>query len=209
MKGGAPWLVDRRQDASYAEWRVVKLSLFVGAEVFALVLAIQAQSSAPAAKTEALAAAARRGDAKAVAQLLDEGVDVNTKFRYGATALSYAADHGRLEVVKILIARGAEVNVEDTFYHATPLTWASNSAQTRKAEHAEIVRILLKAGATGIDAALRSAVSEQDVPMTKVIIDHGGVSAGGLTAALELAAKANAVELVSLLQAAGAKPKGQ
>ena len=74
-------------------------------------------------KAEALAAAARKGDVTAVAKLLDEGVDVNTKFRYGTTALSFAADHGQLEVVKLLLARGASVNVKDTFYGATPLTW--------------------------------------------------------------------------------------
>lgn len=37
-------------------------------------------------------AAARRGDAAQVKALLDQGVDVNTKFRYDATALSYASD---------------------------------------------------------------------------------------------------------------------
>jgi hypothetical protein len=72
----------------------------------------------------------------------------------------------------------------------------------------EIVRLLLKAGATGIDNALQSAVSEDDAAMTKVILDHGGASAAALTGALEMAKKANAAELVKLLEAAGAKPKG-
>src|SRR5262245_54176544 len=71
--------------------------------------AAAAQTPPPTDKAEALAAAARTGDAVTVTKLLDEGVDVNTKFRYGATALSYAADHGQLEVVKVLLARGANV----------------------------------------------------------------------------------------------------
>ena len=79
------------------------------------------QSSAPGYKAEALWEAARKGDATTVGKLLDEGVDVNTKYRYGATALSYACDRGNIEVVKVLLAHGADVNVEDTFYHATPL----------------------------------------------------------------------------------------
>ena len=99
-----------------------------------------AQTTPAAAKTvspdkiDALATAARQGDVATVKTLLDEGVDVNTKFRYGATALSFAADHGHLEVVKLLLERGADVNVKDTFYNATPLTWASSPAhdtQTR------------------------------------------------------------------------------
>src|ERR1700686_1670239 len=80
------------------------------------------QSSVLSDKAEALAEAARKGDAMAVRRLLDEGVDVNTKYRYGATALAYASDRGHLDVVKLLLDRGADVNVRDTFYHATPLT---------------------------------------------------------------------------------------
>jgi ankyrin repeat protein len=170
--------------------------------------AIHGQPAGPADKAEAFAAAARRGDAAAVSKLLDEGVDVNSKYRYGATALSYAADHGRLDVVKVLLARGADVNVKDTFYGATPLTWASSPAQTHRPEHVEIVRLLLKAGATGIDAALQGAVFGESAATVKAILDHGGVSAAGLTNALEAAKKVNAPELVKLLEAAGAKPKG-
>lgn len=167
---------------------------------------VDVQSPAPAGRAEAFAAAARRGDAAAVTKLLDEGVDVNTKYRYGATALSYAADHGRLEVVRILIGRGADVNVKDSFYGATPLTWAASPAQTRKPEHAEIVRLLLKAGATGINGALISAASEPDVPMLKGILDHGGLSAAALSDALEAATREKSAEAVKLLEAAGAKP---
>lgn len=46
--------------------------------------------------------AARKGDAAAVAALLDKGADVNAKFRYGSTALFKAADRGNSEVVKSL-----------------------------------------------------------------------------------------------------------
>src|SRR4029453_6192290 len=119
--------------------------------------AAAAQTPPPSEKAEALAAAARKGDAATVTKLLDEGVGVNTKFRYGATALSYAADHGQLEVVKVLLARGANVNVKDTFYGATPLPWAVSPALTRKPEHAEIVGLLLKHGAEGKEDALMSA----------------------------------------------------
>ena len=120
------------------------------------------QSSSSTDKADALAEAARKGDAAAVKKLLDEGVDVNTKFRYGATALSYACDRGHLDVVKLLIDRGADVNVKDTFYDATPLTWAVSPAMGRKPQHPEIVRLLLQHGAQGKGQALLGAVSEPD-----------------------------------------------
>ena len=157
-------------------------------------------------KAEAFSAAVRKGDLAAVKQLLDSGVDVNTKFRYDATAISFASDRGYAEIVKLLIERGADVNVKDTFYNATPLTWAAGPAQARTPGHAEVVRLLLKAGATGNAAALSAAVSAKDAPMVKVILDHGGLAAGPLTNALEAARSAKATDIVAMLEAAGAKP---
>src|SRR5436190_5572345 len=117
------------------------------------------QSSGATDRAEALAEAARKGDAAAVKKLLDDGVDVNTKFRYGATALSYACDRGHVDVVKLLLDRGADVNVKDTFYGATPLSWAVRPAMGRKPQHPEIVRLLLRHGAQGKEAALMGAIS--------------------------------------------------
>ena len=157
------------------------------------------------ARAEALWEAARKGDAAAVKKLLDEGVDVNSKFRYGATALSYACDRGHLEVVRVLLERGADPNVKDTFYGATPLNWASSPAQTRKPEHATIVGLLLKAGAKGQQDALFAAVGEGDAPMTSIILGHGGLSTAVLGDALEAATGETQTEIIALLEKAGAK----
>jgi ankyrin repeat protein len=174
--------------------------------VFLSAAAAGGQSSAPGDKAEALWEAARKGDATTVKKLLDEGVDVNTKYRYGATALSYACDRGNLEVVKVLLAHGADVNVEDTFYHATPLTWAASPAMGRKPQHAEIVGLLLDHGAKGKDDALMEAVSAPDVAMTKIILQHGGFPPDTLSSALETAKKDGHQDIVALLEQAGAKP---
>jgi hypothetical protein len=166
-----------------------------------------AQTPTASGKADALAAAARKGDAAAVTKLLDEGVDVNSKFRYGTTALSFAADHGHLEVVKVLVARGADVNVKDTFYNATPLTWAVMPAMTRKPDHAAIVGVLLKAGASGKEQALMTSIAAGQAPTVKVILDAGGLSAETLADALEAAERGKRTGIVPLLTAAGAKPR--
>src|ERR671918_806840 len=92
----------------------------------------------PLTKAEQLQEAARKGDAATVKKLLDEGVDVNTKFRYNATALFYACDHGHVEVVKVLLDKGADMSVKDTFYGFTPLMLATSPAQKKRPEHTEI-----------------------------------------------------------------------
>jgi ankyrin repeat protein len=108
--------------------------------------------------------------------------------------------------VRILLERGAEVNVKDTFYGATPLTWAVSPAMARKPQHPEIVKLLLEHGAQGKENALRAAVSDADAATTKVILENGGLSAAILTDALESAKKDGHQNMVALLEQAGAKP---
>ena len=163
-------------------------------------------SAADPAKAEALSAAVRKGDLAAVRTLLDQGVDVNTKFRYNATALAFASDRGLVDIVKLLIDRGADVNARDTFYNATPLTWAAGPAMARTPGHAEVVRLLLIAGATGAPQAMTSAMSADDMPMVRAILEHGRLPATALTNALETALAGKKKEIVVLLEAAGAKP---
>src|SRR5882724_11031334 len=81
--------------------------------------------------------AARKGDAPAVAALLDKGAEVNARFRYGTTALFKAAERGNVEVVKVLLARGVDVTVKDTFYQTTAMSWALSN------KHIDVVRALL------------------------------------------------------------------
>ena len=170
--------------------------------------AARAQPGAAAGdRADALSDAARKGDAAAVKKLLDEGVDVNTKFRYDRTALSFAADRGHVEVVKLLLDRGADVNAKDTFYNAAALNWAVNPAMERKPQHAEVVRLLLEHGAQGKDTALMGAVSAGDAPMTKAVLDVGGLAPGMLSDALEAATTRKRTEIVALLQQAGAKAR--
>ncbi len=56
---------------------------------------------------EDLLAAVRKQDVPAVKALLDKGANVNAKSPYGATPLFFAADRGNLEIIKILLDRGA------------------------------------------------------------------------------------------------------
>jgi hypothetical protein len=165
-----------------------------------------AQAPGAGDRADALAEAARKGDAAAIKKLLDEGVDVNTKFRYGATALSYACDRGHLDAAKLLMDRGADVNARDTFYKATPLNWAVTPAMGRKPQHPEIVRLLLEHGAQGKEQAFLAAVSEPDLATTKVILDSRGIPSDLLSDALDLAKDRKLGDLVSLLEGAGARP---
>ena len=72
-------------------------------------LCLAAATSADTA-TPALVQAAEEGDLARVTQLLDVGTDPNAHDAWRNTGLIYAARDGRVEMVKLLIARGADVN---------------------------------------------------------------------------------------------------
>lgn len=83
------------------------------------------------------------GDLQTVQELLkDGGVDVNVHGSFGGpTALIVAARLGHVEIVKTLLAHGAEVNAEDD-YGQTALYFAKKNSRAR------IVEILEAAGGT-------------------------------------------------------------
>ena len=47
---------------------------------------------------------------------LERGAEINSGNRYKATALFFAADKGHVEIVKLLLDKGADINTTDTFY---------------------------------------------------------------------------------------------
>jgi hypothetical protein len=166
-----------------------------------------ALAQAPAlTKADQLQDAARKGDAAAVKKLLDDGVDVNTKFRYNATALFYACDHGHVEVVRVLLDKGAAMDIKDTFYGFTPLALALGPAQKKRPEHTEIAKLLVARGSPGKELALNSAIQNDDAALAKVVLDSGGLTASTLSDALEFAKSQNKPAIAAALEQAGAKP---
>ncbi len=148
---------------------------------------------------EALLAAARTGDAAAVKALLARGADVNAKTDYGVTPLALAADKGHVEVVKILLQHKADVNSKDSFYQATPLTWASMRGR------AAVAALLVEAGAEGAEGVLSMAASNGQADMVRALLEKKKFKPQTLNAALA-AAPANNKEISELLTKAGAKP---
>lgn len=146
--------------------------------------------------------AVRRGDAAAVATLLDKGAEVNAKFRYGATALFKAAERGNLEIVKLLLARGADATVRDTFYGAKAMTWALGDNI-----NVELVGALLEKDPTSVEDVLMTGVRGGNVGLVEVALSKANLKAETLTAALAVAmSDKEKVAIAEALKKAGAKP---
>jgi ankyrin repeat protein len=87
----------------------------------------------------AMALAAQHGHVEIVRLLLDAGDDpnrYNPKGNHGhSTPLHQAVACGRDEVVRLLVERGARLDIKDTIYDGTPLGWAEYCGQPEIAEY--------------------------------------------------------------------------
>ena len=87
--------------------------------------------------------AAQQGDLEKVSELLDLGVDpdqTRDDFTGGDTALVFAADNGHVQVVKALLAAGANKDL--------PNSWGQSALWCACfCGHLECVRVLMEAGA--------------------------------------------------------------
>jgi hypothetical protein len=78
-----------------------------------------------------LSVAAQTGRADVVELLLELGMDPDLEDAEGVRALHHAAWHGAINVVRLLIDRGADVNAHERKYGGTPLGHAIHGSQPR------------------------------------------------------------------------------
>src|SRR5262249_7809761 len=87
----------------------------------------------------ALALAAALGQVEAVRLLLDAGEDPNRFNPKGthahSTPLHQAVWSNHMHVVKLLIERGARLDIKDTVWSGTPLGWAEYGGRKEIAEY--------------------------------------------------------------------------
>jgi hypothetical protein len=165
-------------------------------------LAVAALAQSPAADdAEALFAAARTGDRARVATLLDRGLDVDAASRYGVTAVGFAADKGHLEVVRLLVERGADLNVTDSFYGSRPIDFALRGG------HPDVARYLLSRGSKGAAGALMAGIRTGNQALVEAALATDEPDAMALAAASALAERQGGPAIAALVKnAASTRP---
>ena len=117
--------------------------------------------------------AAWRGDTDAVTDLLDDGVDVNSKIAGGITALMFAAWRGHLATVQALLAKGAEVDAR-TAAGTTSLMCAAATGHTVVAQTLLDSGASVNAEARNGSTALMDATSEGYIEIVQMLQQAGG-----------------------------------
>ena len=126
---------------------------------------------------------------------------MNTRTRYASTPLFFACDRGHLEVARLLIERGADLNVKDNFYNATALGLAISK------KHVDVVALLIEKG-VDTSGALRDSVQEGDQALVDLILAKGKPTQEALDDALLVATVSKsdkAAVMIKALEDKGAK----
>ncbi len=96
-------------------------------------------TAGPENRHRALALAAQHGHVEIVRLLLDAGEDPNRYnpdgYHSHATPLHQAVMAGHDAVVRLLVERGARLDIKDTIFQGTPLGWAIYAGQTDIEKH--------------------------------------------------------------------------
>ena len=112
------------------------------------------------------------------------------------TPLIFAASNGRLDAVKLLVARGANVNAEDSFYHSTAAGMALGNG------HVDIAVFLLQNGwEGGADDLALFGVQSDNATLVKTALTSK-VTRQGVQAALGAAERMKRAALIPILKAA-------
>ena len=120
-----------------------------------------------------LAIACTNGNAAMIGRFLDAGAGANSMLPGGETMLMTAARTGRVEAVRLLIARGADVHAKEGRRGQTALIWAAAEG------HVAVLEELIKAGAdfrTPLDSGftpLLFAVRQGHIGAVKTLLKAG------------------------------------
>lgn len=147
---------------------------------------------------------ASEGDLDAVKAEIEGGRKVDSKDIAGQTALMYAAETGRMEVLEYLVSKGADVNAVSAGEHITPLMYAAAAGRL------DVIEFLVDRGAK-IDAvmawrkdtALNIAAAKGHVETVKLLLEKGAdasIKNKDDETALDIARKRNQSDVVQLLQ---------
>jgi ankyrin repeat protein len=99
----------------------------------------------------------KRGDTDTVSALLRARAELaRVAGENGKTGLHYAAESDRVEVARVLLDAGADIEAKTT-WGATPFDWAATTGSSRVAE------LLLSRGASGMTLITAAALGKQSV----------------------------------------------
>ena len=97
-------------------------------------------------------------------------------------------------MVKLLIARGADVNLQDTFYQMRAIDMAMMN------KHSAVVTLLLERGSKGAPAVLPQAIQAGNMALVGAVLQSAELTRAHVRPALAGAKKVNNPEIMALIE---------
>ncbi len=113
---------------------------------------------------EALLRAAEGNDFPGVVRALKQGTNINATTAGGATAVLFAARNGNLDMVKLLVERGADLSLPELFYGRTPVHEAIARGDVAMVEY------LFRKNTPWIDQVFAFALEKKQIPLLKEVV---------------------------------------
>ena len=114
---------------------------------------------------------------KEIKKLLNKGLDINQKDKYGCTLLHYACQNSDLEIIEYLLQKGANIEIKNSYFTCYPIFEAITSTNT--SNPIKTIELLLqynvdinKTDAFG-NTLLHYAVDLGNIPLIKLLKKHG------------------------------------
>jgi len=134
-------------------------------------------------KDRQLIAAVTAGAIAQVSELIEAGADVNSKHEdsegfSNRTPLIYAAKGGHLDIVKLLLAAGADHKAKDRFVMPSEEGGETALHHAINGHHHEVVAALLAAGAnvnakSSSETPLMAAIRMDSARLVQLLLEHG------------------------------------
>lgn len=164
----------------------------------------------PAQATE-LTDAIDNGNQPKAESLIKNGADVNTKDYLGFTPLHIAAYRGDVKIIKLLLAKGADIKSKDTANTSGPLFQA---VTVKNDKNVAAAQLLIDAGADinekniGGYTPLHTAASDGSIEIVKILVAKGvniNAKANNGDTPLSMASRNGQKKVVTYLKSKGAK----
>ena len=122
----------------------------------------------------AILAALKQGDLQNVVNLIQQGLNLDTKDENGVTPLQYSIENGHTNIVKLLLVYGADPNIENCAADNEEDNMATANNKYKYTDENQIIeQIIDEIKNLKSTTAMHTAIKRNDLESLKLLLEYG------------------------------------